>query len=50
MFYNQIDVSNIEIHTSQTDKDGLYNYLIDTIQMNPKRVQTTMKKFHNVYK
>jgi flap endonuclease-1 len=48
-FYNQIDIQSIPIHSSEVNTQELSNHLIHTIEMNPKRVQTTMKKFHNVY-
>jgi flap endonuclease-1 len=48
-FYNQIDVQTIPIHSSEVNTQELSNYLIHSIEMNPKRVHTTMKKFYNVY-
>ena len=50
IFFDTINVQEIPIHSSTANIQELHNYLVQTIEMNPKRVQTTMKKFHNVYK
>ena len=50
IFYNQLDTTRIPIHLSERDIPELTNYLINTIEMSPKRVQNALKKYHNVYK
>tara|TARA_B100001094_G_scaffold333226_1_gene409640 strand:+ start:5423 stop:6415 length:993 start_codon:yes stop_codon:yes gene_type:complete len=50
IFYGTIDIENIPIYSSQVNMSELTNYLTQTIQMNPKRVQNTLKKYHNIYK
>ena len=50
IFFNTIDVNNIPIISSSPNVNELSNFLIHTIEMNPKRVSNTLKKFHNVYK
>jgi len=49
IFYNQLDIKNIPIHSSETNIQELSHFLIQTIEMNQKRVFTTLKKFHNTY-
>ena len=50
LFYNKIDINQLNIHSSFKNIPKLQNYLIHDIQMNEKRVQNTLKKFNNNYK
>ena len=47
--YCKIDIKDININTSERDIDALTNFLINDIEMNDKRVQNSLKKFHNNY-
>jgi|TARA_Y100000996_G_scaffold182437_1_gene142667 flap endonuclease-1 len=44
-----LDDININIKTGQRDIEGLSSFLINDIEMNEKRVQNSLKKFHNNY-
>ena len=50
MFRDNLKVNELKIYSSIKDIPELSNYLINDIQMNEKRVQNTLKKFHNNYK
>ena len=50
LFYNTIDMNNIDIYTSEVNIEEVKNYLINDINMNETRVQNTLKKFYNNYK
>ena len=50
IFKDKIDLNQYTIHSSERNTDELYNYLTNYIEMNPKRVENTFKKFHNNYK
>ena len=49
IFMDKINVSEIDIKTSQRDIDALKSFLITDIEMSEKRVQNSLKKFHNNY-
>jgi flap endonuclease-1 len=49
IFMDKINVSEIDIKTSQRDIDALRSFLITDIEMSEKRVQNSLKKFHNNY-
>ena len=49
IFMDKINVSEIDIKTSQRDIGALTTFLITDIEMNEKRVQNSLKKFHNNY-
>ena len=49
IFMDKITVSEIDIKTSQRDIGALTTFLITDIEMNEKRVQNSLKKFHNNY-
>ena len=50
IFYNTIDINNINIYKSEVNIESLKKYLINDINMNETRVQNTLKKFYNNYK
>lgn len=51
MMYNgDIHVENLTIHNSEKNIEGIQNYLINTINMNEKRIVNTLKKFNNILK
>jgi len=49
-YYGKINIDDLEIHSSEKNIEKLFSYLVDVINMNEKRVQTTLKKFNTVYK
>ena len=50
MYYDNINVEDLEVHQSEKNIEGIQNYLINTINMNEKRVTNTLKKFNNILK
>ena len=50
IFIDKININEIVINKSVKDINKLSHYLIHSIEMNEKRVQNTLKKFHNNYK
>ena len=46
----KINSDDIKLVTSDVDIDGLRVFLINDIEMSDKRVQNSLKKFHNNYK
>ena len=50
IFKNKIKLDEIKMECSEKNIEGLRKYLVNEIQMNDKRVQNTLKKFHNNYK
>ena len=46
---DKINVGDIDIKTSQRDIGRLTAFLITDIEMSEKRVQNSLKKFHNNY-
>lgn len=50
IFKSKINIDEMVVNTSERDISGLTDYLINTIEMSDKRVQNTIKKFHNNYK
>ena len=50
IFKGMINIDEMVINKSDRDISGLTDFLINTIEMNEKRVQNTIKKFHNNYK
>ena len=46
---DKINVSDIDIKKSERDIDALTSFLITDIEMSEKRVQNSLKKFHNNY-
>ena len=49
VFSGKIIIDKIDIKKSLRDIDGLTSFLINDIEMNEKRVQNSLKKFHNNY-
>ena len=49
IFTDNIKVEDIDIKTSVRDIEGLSTFLIEEVEMNEKRVQNSLKKFHNNY-
>lgn len=49
IFTDNIRVEDIDIKNSVRDIDGLSTFLIEEVEMNEKRVQNSLKKFHNNY-
>ena len=39
MYYDNINVEDLEVHQSEKNIEGIQNYLINTINMNEKRVK-----------
>ena len=50
MYKDKLKIDELKIYHSDKNIDELYKFLIDDIQMNEKRVQNALKKFHNNYK
>lgn len=50
MYYDNINLDDLEIKTSEKNVNELQKYLIETINMNEKRVNNTLKKFNNILK
>ena len=50
MYKDKLKIDELKIYHSEKNIDELYKFLIDDIQMNEKRVQNALKKFHNNYK
>tara|TARA_Y100000768_G_scaffold388772_1_gene387022 strand:- start:392 stop:1393 length:1002 start_codon:yes stop_codon:yes gene_type:complete len=50
IFKDKINIDSLNLNTSEINIEGLKNYLINDIEMNEKRVVTTLKKYHNNYK
>ena len=49
IFTDKINVGDIDIKTSKRDIGALTSFLITDIEMSEKRVQNSLKKFHNNY-
>jgi flap endonuclease-1 len=49
MFKGQLDVNQLKIYKSEKDITKLHAFLVEEIQMNEKRVQNALKKYHNNY-
>lgn len=49
IFTDNIKVEDIDIKTGLRDIEGLSTFLIEEVEMNEKRVQNSLKKFHNNY-
>ena len=50
MYYDNINLDDLEIKTSEKNVNELQKYLIETVNMNEKRVNNTLKKFNNILK
>ena len=50
MYYDNINVEDLEVHQSEKNIEGIQNYLINTINMNEKRVTNTLKTNNNILK
>ena len=50
IFKNKINLDDINLSISEVNIDELRNFLINDIEMSDKRVQNSLKKFHNNYK
>ena len=50
IFRDKINPKEIKIECPEKDIDKLKEYLVNDIEMSDKRVQNTLKKFHNNYK
>ena len=49
IFMDNININDINIKTSELDIETLYMFLTNDIEMSGKRVQNSLKKFHNNY-
>ena len=49
LFRDKLNIEELTFHTSTANVFEIEKYLIDTINMNEKRVQNALKKFHNNY-
>ena len=49
IFINNIKEEEIDIKKSVRNIEGLSSFLIEEVEMNEKRVQNSLKKFHNNY-
>ena len=45
VFDGKIDLENLPISVSKYDSDGIYKYLVNSCNMNVKRVQNSLQKF-----
>jgi flap endonuclease-1 len=50
IFKDNINSDDIKLVTSEVNIDELRNFLVNDIEMSDKRVQNSLKKFHNNYK
>ena len=50
MYYDNINLDDLEIKTPEKNINELQKYLIETVNMNEKRVNNTLKKFNNILK
>jgi len=50
LYYDKITMDKIEVSKSEMNLEGLGKFLIEEINMNEKRVQTTLNKINNIYK
>lgn len=50
IFKDKINIDEMVVNNSECEITKLSDYLINTVEMNDKRVQNTLKKFHNNYK
>jgi flap endonuclease-1 len=50
LFKGKINIDTMVVNQSKRDILQLTDYLVNRVQMNDKRVQNTLKKFHNNYK
>jgi len=50
LFRDKIKLEDIEIVSSEENISELREFLMDEVEMNEKRVQNALKKFHNKYK
>ena len=49
LFRDKLNIEELTFHTSTANVFETEKYLVDTINMNEKRVQNALKKFHNNY-
>jgi flap endonuclease-1 len=49
MFKGKLDINELKIYKSEKDITKLYAFLVGEIEMNEKRVQNALKKYHNNY-
>jgi flap endonuclease-1 len=49
IFTDKINVDSIDIKNGNRDIEGLTSFLVNDIEMSEKRVQNSLKKFHNNY-
>jgi hypothetical protein len=45
VFDGKIDLENLPISESKYDSEGIYKYLVNSCNMNMKRVQNSLQKF-----
>ena len=50
LYYDKITMDMFEVFKSDINIKGLRKYLVEEIDMNEKRVQTTLNKVNNIYK
>jgi len=49
LYRDKLDMGTLNMVTSTKNIEELKHYLLTEIEMNPKRVENTLKKFHNNY-
>ena len=49
MFKGKLDINELKNYKSEKDITKLYAFLVGEIEMNEKRVQNALKKYHNNY-
>ena len=50
LYYDKVTMDKLEVFKSEMNLEGLGKFLIEEINMNEKRVQTTLNKVNNIYK
>jgi len=50
LYHDKLTVDMFEVYKSEMNIEGLGKYLMEEINMNEKRVQTTLNKINNIYK
>ena len=50
MYYDNINLDDLIIKSSEKNVNQLQKYLIETVNMSEKRVNNTLKKFNNILK
>jgi len=50
LYYDKVTMDKLEVFKSEINLEGLGKFLIEEINMNEKRVHTTLNKINNIYK